>query len=228
MKTYACSDLHGHKNLYDQIRQFIQPDDVVYFLGDAGDRGPQSWETIKAIASDPNFIYLKGNHEDMLANAMHEQIVYDMPDYWTRALISNGGEDTINDWLADNSNREWINHLFGLDDYVVYTTKDGKTIFLTHAGFTPEHNKELPREDILIWDRQHINDKWNDGFDNVYVVHGHTPIQNFKNFNGEIEPLVYCGGHKICIDAGTYVSKAAILLDLDTFESHVFKIKEDN
>lgn len=40
MATYACSDLHGRLDLLKQIQDFLQPDDTVYFLGDAGDRGP--------------------------------------------------------------------------------------------------------------------------------------------------------------------------------------------
>lgn len=74
MATYACSDLHGRLDLLKQIQDFLQPDDTVYFLGDAGDRGPNPWETIKAVAQDKRFIYLKGNHEDMLVKAMEDEV----------------------------------------------------------------------------------------------------------------------------------------------------------
>lgn len=69
MATYACSDLHGQKDLLIQIQKFLQPDDVVFFLGDAADRGPYGWEMIKMIAQDKRFISIKGNHEDMLIKA---------------------------------------------------------------------------------------------------------------------------------------------------------------
>lgn len=42
MAVYALSDLHGYLDLYKQIKEFLKPEDKVYFLGDAGDRGPQS------------------------------------------------------------------------------------------------------------------------------------------------------------------------------------------
>ena len=74
MAIYACSDLHGRLDLLKQIQDFLQPDDTVYFLGDAGDRGPNPWETIKAVAQDKRFIYLKGNHEDMLVKAMEDEV----------------------------------------------------------------------------------------------------------------------------------------------------------
>ena len=64
-RTFACSDLHGQLDLWKQIKSFLNPEDTVYFLGDAGDRGPDGWELIKAIANDSQVVYLKGNHEDM-------------------------------------------------------------------------------------------------------------------------------------------------------------------
>ena len=38
MSMYACSDLHGMKELYLKIKDFLKPEDKVFFLGDAGDR----------------------------------------------------------------------------------------------------------------------------------------------------------------------------------------------
>ena len=74
MAIYACSDLHGRLDLLKQIQDFLQLDDTIYFLGDAGDRGPNPWETIKAVAQDKRFIYLKGNHEDMLVKTMEDEV----------------------------------------------------------------------------------------------------------------------------------------------------------
>ena len=71
-RTFACSDLHGMLPFFEQICEMLESDDIVYFLGDAGDRGPEPWETIKRIAEHPQFIYLKGNHEDMLVRALTE------------------------------------------------------------------------------------------------------------------------------------------------------------
>ena len=70
MATYAISDLHGRMDLFRQVKEFLQPEDVVYVLGDCGDRGPAGWELIKTVYEDPQFIYLMGNHEDMLVDAM--------------------------------------------------------------------------------------------------------------------------------------------------------------
>ena len=58
-RTFAVSDLHGMIDLYRQIKNFLKLEDKVYYLGDMGDRGPDCWETVKVILSDPQFICLK-------------------------------------------------------------------------------------------------------------------------------------------------------------------------
>ena len=44
MAVYACSDIHGYYQIYEKIKSILKPDDCVYFLGDANDRGPDSWK----------------------------------------------------------------------------------------------------------------------------------------------------------------------------------------
>ena len=89
MATYAISDLHGRMDLFRQVKEFLQPEDVVYVLGDCGDRGPAGWELIKTIYEDPQFIYLMGNHEDMLVDAMRGD---------KQLCFYNGGKDTFRSW----------------------------------------------------------------------------------------------------------------------------------
>ena len=66
MSVYACGDLHGRLDIYRKIKEFLKPEDRVIFLGDANDRGPAPWALVKEILTDPQFIYLRGNHEEML------------------------------------------------------------------------------------------------------------------------------------------------------------------
>jgi predicted phosphodiesterase len=61
MSVYAVSDMHGCIDAYWKIKNYINPEDTVYCLGDCGDRGPESWNTIKMVLTDPQFIYIKGN-----------------------------------------------------------------------------------------------------------------------------------------------------------------------
>ena len=237
MATYACSDLHGFLELYRKIKDFLNPEDKVYYLGDAGDRGPQSWELIKTIANDEQFIYLKGNHEDMLIKAAKD---YLHPSGWGSRdymlLVRNGGEKTFDGWEADPEREKWLKYIDYLPTHIEYESKMDKTLILTHAGFTPSWYEGFdkyyrPSDYELIWNREHIYESWDDEhFQDYIIIHGHTPVQYLHNaFMKPMETLRmeayhYCDNHKICIDLGTYRSQKTCLFDLDTFESHVFSL----
>lgn len=242
MANYVCSDLHGYLELYNKIKQFIKPEDTVFFLGDAGDRGPQPWETIKTIYKDSQFVYLKGNHEDLLVRAARDYLQYDYLDYSYYLHGQNGGFDTFDQWMMEEFKTEWINHLDNLPLRAEYVNKDGVNFIMTHAGFTPYKGKTPTPEDLL-WDRQHFTDRWVDCPENTVIVHGHTSIPHvydkldfankFKNKEAEDLPFdsdssiyVYCGGHKICIDNKTYRTGKTVLFNLDTYEAITFKIGE--
>ena len=70
MATYTSSDWHGCYWVWKQIKNILQPDDKLYFLGDACDRSDDGWQIIKELLNDPRIIYLKGNHEDLLVKAI--------------------------------------------------------------------------------------------------------------------------------------------------------------
>ena len=97
MSVYAVSDLHGMYSLYEKICAKLNPEDKVIFLGDAGDRGPNGWKLIRVILDNSQWIYLKGNHEDMLIKAIDETKEFDEGLYGYACLLhqSNGGKETF-------------------------------------------------------------------------------------------------------------------------------------
>ena len=237
MAVYACSDLHGMMDAYKAIKSLLKPEDKVYFLGDAGDRGPQSWELIKTIYSDDQFIYMKGNHEDMLTKAMREYIDNDeRVDRAYHLLVSNGGGETFQDWsyLSDNIKTEWMYRLEKLPIVQEYINENGFRIIMTHAGFTPLYNAEdeivIPDQHDAIWDRYHFLDPWPVNTEKVVIVHGHTPTILLAERAGistqELEPgsLWYARNHKICIDCGCVFTGYTCLLNLDTFDEEVIAL----
>ena len=179
MATYACSDLHGRLDLLKQIQDFLQPNDTVYFLGDAGDRGPNPWETIKAVAQDNRFIYLKGNHEDMLVQVMGDEVRNEGRGFLGKnftLLSQNGGGETFLGWLLEPMKASWWNYLKKLPTYKKYVNEQGITIHLCHAGFNPMQDGAIPNDDDLLWDRCHWHSKEPIFDDKEICVHGHTPI----------------------------------------------------
>lgn len=232
MAVYATTDLHGRKDLFFKMKEVLKEGDTVFFLGDAGDRGPDGWELIKLIYEDEQFVYLKGNHEDMLVESM--KMFQKKPGHRSRAfqlLCNNGGEKTFQDWQRDGCDYAWIEKLDELPLHTEYTNKDGKIILMSHAGYTAWWDKEnptkitIPDEFELIWNRDHFYDDWDiEHFPNHIVAHGHTPILHLasrildKSENIPHGAYWYDNNHKVDLDNLSAFSDVACLLNLDTLQ----------
>ncbi len=223
MARYAFADIHGRMDILKKIINKIKPEDVVYCLGDCGDRGPDSWECIKTVLTHPQIIYLKGNHEDMLVKAFRSAMEGDQSDY--HLLHYNGGATTFESLIAEERPDVWIDKIAKLPTVSAIMNKSNKVVILSHAGCTP--GKKIPSIEDILWDREHFSDPWPEDFTDTIIVHGHTPISYLKE-QGIVKPpkagkgdnLFYADGHKICIDTGAVQTGVAVLLDLDTFEIH--------
>ena len=169
--------------------QYINPEDKVYFLGDAADRGPSGWECIKYILNDERFVYIKGNHEDLLCKAIGRMKPENFNEdyfHWNEAVhlwYLNGGEVTYDTIIADNtiSSEEKYNIIHKLNNLpfcAMYHNTKGQDILLSHAGCDDIDTAEQWNEEKFIWDRNHLMfyDTWY-GKNNEVIVHGHTPIE---------------------------------------------------
>lgn len=227
-RVFAVSDLHGMYDLWTQIKNFLEPDDTLYVLGDCADRGERGWDIIKEVYERPQTIYIKGNHEDMLVTAMHYYNKYgnkNTREY--KILRNNGGESTFYNWSCENQEerQKWYERLRDLPLQLDYVNKNGHTIRLSHAGFTP--GIRTTSEDLL-WDRSHFTLFYD--FEDI-IVHGHTPVHylaedlNIKINEHKPEVIYYNFNHKIDIDMLSAYTGRAVLLDLDTFDEHYFDLK---
>lgn len=211
MAKYAVSDLHGMYNLWAQVKNFITEDDVLYILGDCIDRGEDGWQIIKEIIDMPNVVYLRGNHEQMMIDGERQIWIY------------NGGEPTIKAMNADTY-EEWDRVFSWIKENTIYdvveiTNENNDIILLSHTGCS--------QIKFSLWDRHHLSNEWR-GEDNVYIIHGHTPVQYMPDFVYEenmkdTKAFWYAEGHKVCIDPGSFISNETILFNLDTFEELIFK-----
>ena len=236
MATYACSDLHGRLDLYNRIKMLLEPEDKVYFLGDANDRGKSGWELMNVLLNDNQFIYLKGNHEEMFIyaalDALHTRGTTDN----ITMLFQNGGVKTMSGFARAGKPRDIIMKLAELPTHAEYENPDGKIILLSHAGYTPklvDNQIELPCDEDLLWGRDHIFDAWDYiNFEDYIVVHGHTPtcyMANDLNYPGEeleAGAFWYDNHHKVCIDNACYYTGFVCLLNLDTLEDTVITLDE--
>ena len=268
-QTWISADWHGCWDPAYKVLNFLQPDDTFYFLGDAIDRGPDGIKILEALMNRPNTFFIKGNHEDMMLKNLpfmikdlKEIYCFEIERYPCQEWFSNGAWKTIENGLVGKSIEDlskYENFLNKLPLQLEYYSPKGYTIILEHAGYTPFNffYRHKYSHDPL-WDRRHFYDEWNHSNDpeleNVYLIHGHTPVQYLKYFYGyKDQPpktkediadarlwnsneykkcskptiLHYCSNHKIDIDMCTIASGRIALLNLDTFEEIYFD-KGDN
>lgn len=236
MAVYACSDLHGQLHLFKELKSYLKPEDTIYFLGDAIDRGDNGWEICKEILDDSRFIYLKGNHEDMMTKAIGNIKEYDEDIYWDKNIdlwFWNGGEKTYDSIIEDKNFYSYLQRINHLPSLMIYYNENGNIIYLSHAGLDPDIDFQdyNPKEEELLWNRSHFiaDNFYGNKFE--YVIHGHTPnpylvkeINYHKDKNNEYiyhygdGAFWYAGGHKCCIDCGAHYTNTTVLLNLDTFE----------
>ena len=244
-RTYAVTDLHGMWDLWEQIKNYCQPDDTIYFLGDAADRGPDGVKVMQDLLADKRVFYLKGNHEDMMVCTIKEILngyLENVP-LW----VTNGGKSTMTTLLEMNVEelQNLLNKIKSLPDYVKIVNTKGQNIFLSHAGTAFDYDNAelfLIHGNRYLWDRRHFNRPWpKEGYENWFIVHGHTPwihlIQSLNEVNQfynrplisdeKIEIVEYCDGHKFGLDLGSFITNKVALFDLDELKvEKYFETKE--
>ena len=163
--VYAFGDIHGQLRLYETIINYCKqqdPECCIVFLGDAIDRGPEGYQIMKCLLSDPQIIYLMGNHEQMFIDACDAIIGYHASDdekynklhNYTKeeATIfihqssnpdvslcrANGGDITLIDWLVNGADEDIVDKLRNLPYTFSYENID-----FCHAGSTYRIFKEV-------------------------------------------------------------------------------------
>ena len=97
-RIFAVGDIHG---CYDRLLALLDripldwSRDQLVFMGDYIDRGPQSFEVVEHLIGlqelHPDIVFLKGNHEQMLADYLSgkDRMLY----------LYNGGQQTLESYL---------------------------------------------------------------------------------------------------------------------------------
>lgn len=222
LRVYAIGDIHGRRDLLDQLLEQIKEDDSsradadthIVFLGDLMDRGPDSSGVIDRAmelsqARRDNVHFLMGNHEEVyLAAATGDEKL-------VRFFCKIGGRETILSYditpqdynalsMEELAERmpvllppHHVEFVSGFKDRIVV----GDYAFV-HAGVRPgvpieeQQPKDLRwiREDFIIDDTPH--DK--------LIVHGHTITDDVEECS-----------NRIGIDTGAYMSGMLTALGLE-------------
>ena len=217
MNIFSIGDIHGclkqlaslHDKIFNQF-SFNKKNDLLVYLGDYIDRGPNSKDVIQHILKlqkeKVNSIFLMGNHEQIMIDFVFNKI--NNLRYWLNLgadqtfksykievaeFIKDGfGDDKIDrlrNVLLNELSNEHIHFLKNLR--LSYSV--GKYLFV-HAGINPE--KVLKDQDKMdfLWSRSDQFFDKNFKFEQI-IVHGHTPEKEVINFP-----------YRINIDTGCFFS----------------------
>lgn len=244
MSTYCFSDIHGNYNLWKQVKEYLKPEDKVYFLGDAFDKGNDGVQILLEMLADSRFTLLRGNHEQFLLDNFKKLSTpyFEKESFWS---LFNGGSATIKylkNRMSASECAQLYNKIKEMPLYTCVTNNKNQLFILSHSGFNPwltEQDEKIfygsTIEERYMWNRDHIiNRKWVYDED-TYMVHGHTPTDvALEDYFGipmteehKNETLFYCQNHKIDIDLGCFYSHRTCLFNIDTFESIYFEETAD-
>ena len=167
--TFAVPDLHGRHDLLLAALDAIQaraPSGTVVFLGDYIDRGPGAADILERLMAGPpagwRWVCLKGNHEAMMALALHDP---ERLDWW----MENGGDATVGSY---EGRRELIARHLRWIEALPMIHVDAHRVFV-HAGVEGAIPLDRQPDKALLWKRYPADAV--EGHGARHVVHGHHP-----------------------------------------------------
>ena len=203
-KIFAIGDIHGCLDKLKTLLGMIQVNwdkDLMVFLGDYVDRGPDSRGVIELLLNlkkehADRLIFLKGNHEWMFMQFLNGED-HDL-------FLPNGGKKTLESYSVKKdkidipqSHRDFLDHLdlyFETNDYI-----------FVHAGLRPYISISEQSPEDLLWIRSHfLKSSYDWG---KRVIFGHTPFS---------VPLIET--NKVGIDTGAVYGGRLTCLVLPDFE----------
>jgi serine/threonine protein phosphatase 1 len=199
----AIGDVHGCASLLKEVLMLQMGTGVeLIFLGDLIDRSPepdgdrQVIELVRELQANPEayglagVTVLRGNHEQMLLDALAEDEPGEATDLWQW----NGGDPAFLN--AAREHQDWFGTL-------PLTVIRGKYLFV-HAGVRPGLELEDQQPEDLLWIRKPFLSRPHSL--PYTVVHGHTFRRDYR-----ITRLQ----HRIGIDTGAFMSGKLTALPLD-------------
>ncbi len=187
MILYTIGDIHGCLATLTRLLAKVEEDRAgrpakYVFLGDYVDRGPDSAGCIELIVrlrerlkDEVEVVCLRGNHEDMMIDFVSGKEDGNGA-YW----LQNGGDATQKSYLG------FVGDHTQFFRTLQWMHRHGDVLFV-HAGISPDPDISIEKQNnyTLLWDRQ-----WNDYNgkypENVFVVHGHTPRDQYEKRNNQL------------------------------------------
>jgi serine/threonine protein phosphatase 1 len=202
MRRFVIGDVHGCSKALRAIMERIEPtsEDLVIFLGDLIDRGPDSRgvvDLILALSRTTRVIAIRGNHELMLMGVLLGGC---KPELW----LQGGGAATLASY-GGSLERIPASHIDFFQS--LRTHHETEHELFIHAGYEPNVQAEKISDAHRYW--IHLAEVPQPHCSGKRVFVGHTP-----QASGDVLDR----GHVVCMDTYCFGGGWLTALDLDTDE----------
>ena len=185
----AITDIHGELEKLNSVLSKIEfrDDDIIVFLGDYIDRGPDSKgvvERVLELGEKHKCVYLIGSHEYALLHSKNDE-------YYDYLFWNYGGPATVKSYGGRfenilNTHGDFFRSL----DFYYLTDK----YFFVHAGINPRYSLEEQKETDFVYIRSAFyNSKHNLP---QKIIFGHTEFGEPLVQNDKIGIDLGCGKYK--------------------------------
>lgn len=194
MTNYACSDIHGLKERYDHMMEYIKEEDTLYLLGDVIDRGKDGIAILLDVMKRKNVVMLLGNHEYMMKQ--YYDAKYDlikdpmMKKEVTTRWKMNHSEPTRQAFekLPNTTQEEILKFIAQLPVIIADLHINDQIYYLVHGCPIQQlHEGTWNCQDIekqgymiesAVWNRMEGKEKF---FNDRCVIVGHTPTLYYQS-----------------------------------------------
>ncbi len=209
MRTIVIGDIHGCCKALLSLLDAISPgtDDLLIFLGDYVDRGPDSKgviETLIGLTSLTKAIFLQGNHEIMFRGALSGLDA--------APWLELGGRPTLTSYggTLDRVPSQHVSFLAACQAYF-----ETESHIFVHANYDPALPMDEQSEFALYW--EHLVERFpGPHVSGKLVFCGHTP---------QISGLVADYGHLVCVD--TFCFGTGWLTAMDVFSRQTWQVNRE-
>lgn len=190
---FVLTDPHGRFEPFRLLLASVPDGATVIHLGDIGDRGDDSIACYELLASMPDIMLIRGNHDMMLQQAMFLSTNYRDIGRWLKLWKMNGGREFHASLAKDKNAQTMVKSVLSRQKLYHF---DGN-LFFVHAGLTPQDDfRLLARKQFLSGMDLHFNPPdhlaWaGDGYDFWEA----TDQTEWKGF--DVKPF-FVHGHRAC------------------------------
>ena len=221
MRNLVIGDIHGYYERFMQLLEKLnlQPDDVVYLVGDILDRAPSPEEQKRIIdwcmtniTRTGQFRMVLGNHEyTAMSKILYAQaITFGEDESFMDVLLANDNNYFLFNFTRD-MDIDWDSFAKFAKALPIYykITSNGNTYVVAHSWVCSNEDDSIGNVISLepgrinvgksVTDRKHSKSQP----ENCIIIHGHYPttmLEFYKDYNPESKPVGLRIGNNVCVD----------------------------